>query len=248
MSDPRSHLRYPITPLPPGLRDARSIVVFGGGFDPVHRWHTAVAAAARRQAEGAAAGGQGKNGGAWVLFVPAARSPLKETGPVAGDGDRVEMLRRATRRMERCAVWTDEIDRAAGGLSTSYTIDTLRRLLRLLPKSARLRLLIGADQAVNFHRWREHREVMRLAGPLVALRPPFNSVPAFAAALRRTGAWNQAELGVWTAAVVPCRVRAVSSTRARRAAARADRESLETMVAPAVASWIVRRGLYRDRP
>ena len=32
-----------VTALPGGLGSARRVVVFGGSFDPVHRWHTAVA-------------------------------------------------------------------------------------------------------------------------------------------------------------------------------------------------------------
>lgn len=239
MSQRADQARHPITRLPRGIRGAGSIVVFGGGFDPIHRWHTAVAAAARRRAS--------SGSGAWVLFVPAARSPLKADGPVAVDGDRVEMIRRATRRMARVGVWTDEIDRADSERAPSYSIDTLRRLRDRLPRSTVLWMLIGADQAVNFHRWREHREVMRLARPLVALRPPFGSISTYARAMERTGAWTESELVEWGAAVVPCSVRAVSSTRARRAAARGDRESLNTIVVPAVASWIVQRGLYRDR-
>lgn len=238
MSHQAAEPRSPITPLPRAIRTSPSIVVFGGGFDPIHRWHTAVAAAARRRAGG--------RGGAWVLFVPAAHSPLKESGPRASDHDRVEMLRRATRRMRRTAVWTDEIDRAAAVAGPSYTVDTLRRLRRLSPRSTELWLLIGADQAVNFHRWREYREILRLARPLVVLRPPFRSAAAFRRAIERTGAWNEQELSAWTGAVVPCDVRAVSSTQARRAASRGDRATLERMVAPPVASWIIRRGLYRN--
>ena len=76
--------------------------MFGGSFDPPHLWHTKIASAARRQVFGPKG---------VVVFVPAARSPHKKHGPVASDEDRVAMLRLATRRMKRCVIWTDEIDR-----------------------------------------------------------------------------------------------------------------------------------------
>lgn len=205
----------------------------------MHRWHTAVAAAARRRA----------GRGAWVLLVPAARSPLKlrGQGPSAPDADRIEMLRRATRRSVRTAIWTDELRR--GG--TSYTIVTLRRLRRLVRPGVRIWMLIGADQAVNFHRWRKHREILRLLGDggggvLVALRPPHASVISLVRALRATGAWSDAELAEWADRVVRCGVRPISSTRVRAAAALGDGALLRRLVSPAVAAWIQRRGLYRD--
>lgn len=224
--------------LPRGVRTARAIVVFGGTFDPVHRWHIAVAGAARRRA----------GPGAWLVFVPAARSPHKPAseGPRAPDADRVEMLRRATRRMVRAAVWTEELER--GG--ASYTVDTLRRLRARCGsagRAARVYLLIGADQAAKFHLWRDYRELMKLAdgGVLVALRPPLGSAAALARALRASGAWSEAEVSGWVGRVVRCGVRGVSSTRVRTAAARGDGSLLRRLTAPAVAAWIRRRGLYR---
>jgi nicotinate-nucleotide adenylyltransferase len=222
------------------LAGARRVVVFGGSFDPVHRWHAAVAGAAKRRV-----GVAGK--GAWVVFVPAARSPHKEDGPRAGDEDRVEMLRRATGRMKRAVVWTDEMDRAAAanGEVPSYTVDTLRRLRRGLSKDAKVWLLMGADQAEKFHLWREYREVMRLASPLVVLRPPMRSADGLVRAMRSTGAWTEEELSQWGRRVVKCAVRAVSSTEVRAAAARGNGKKLRTMVSPGVAAWIEGRGLYR---
>jgi nicotinate-nucleotide adenylyltransferase len=213
-------------------RDAAGVVVFGGTFDPVHAWHTRVAAAARRAAF---------PGGAWIVFVPAARSPFKEGGPVASDEDRVAMLRLATRRMRRAAIWPDEVERARGG-EPSYMVETLERLRSVLPRVP-LRLLIGADQAAPFHRWREYRRVMELAEPLVALRPPIGTPATLRRALERAGVWSGPEVEAWMGRVLRAPVRDLSATRIRERLGRGC--STEGEVAAAVARYAARNGLYR---
>lgn len=221
-----------MTPLPVP-RDARGVVVFGGTFDPVHRWHVRIAAAVRRRVFPR---------GGWIVFVPAARSPLKDGGPVASDADRVAMLRLATRRLARAVVWTDEIDRAAGG-RPSYTVETLGRMRRVLGR-APLRLLIGADQAAQFHRWREYRRILALAEPVVVLRPPVRSKSALRRALERSGAWSAAEVEEWLGRVVPVEVRDISSSAIRAALGRGGDGRVRRAVPPAVAAYIRERGLY----
>jgi nicotinate-nucleotide adenylyltransferase len=214
-------------------RDAAGVVVFGGTFDPVHAWHTRVAAAARRAAF--------PGGKAWVVFVPAARSPFKEGGPVASDEDRVAMLRLATRRMRRVAIWPDEVERARGG-EPSYMVETLERLRCVLP-CVPMRLLIGADQAAAFHKWREYRRVMELAEPLVALRPPIGTPAKLRRALERAGVWSGPEVEAWMGRVLRAPVHDLSATRIRGRLGRG--RSTEGELAAAVARYAARNGLYR---
>ncbi|MCC6322790.1 MAG: nicotinate-nicotinamide nucleotide adenylyltransferase [Phycisphaerales bacterium] len=245
------HRTIPITPiqLPRGLR---GIVVFGGSFDPPHLWHTHIASAARRRAFGT---GSGRDGGA-IVFVPTFRSPFKSRGPSASDADRIAMLRLATRRLTGAVVWTDEIDRAAATASpeSSYTIDTLVRLRRLLRRQSpgmpiTLRLLIGSDQAASFHRWREARRVLRIAEPLVALRPPHHTRDDLRRELERTGAWSEPQIAAWLSRIVPTGIRGHSSTAVRAgmsARPRAGSSSRANIVSTPVRNYIAKNGLYRD--
>jgi nicotinate-nucleotide adenylyltransferase len=157
----------PITPLTLP-RKVRHLLVYGGSFDPPHFYHTIAPLSVV---------GRIYDGDAWVLYVPAARSPHKSRGPFASDEHRLEMLKLALDTPGPRSIWTDEIDRArwerehgrAGG--PSYMIDTLRRLKRVLPReNITLRLLIGSDQVAEFHRWKEPRKVIALAEPLVLVR------------------------------------------------------------------------------
>ena len=207
------------------------MLLFGGSFDPVHPGHVAMARAARDGLFGDAG---------HAVFVPAARSPHKGAGPIASGADRVRMLELAIEGDRRAHVWRDEIARGDAG-EPSYWVDTLRRARRVAG-DCELRFLIGADQVVAFHRWREPDAITALAEPAVVLREPLGTRAALAAALRAGG---QAEYRVerWIGRIVETPLHAVSST--------AVRVSLDGPVAPrldaSVAAYIRERGLYARR-
>lgn len=252
----------PITPLPERLVRAEPplILLCGGSFDPPHRAHTELPAIVRDQLE-LRLGCQGR---AWMVYLPAARSPLKAAGPVAPDADRVAMLRLALAGTDRACLWTDEIDRAGppAASAPSYTIETVRRLLALLGDSPpTLRLLIGQDQAAQFHRWHEAKELLRLAEPVVLVRRDAGApigpadTDSFIDALRRTGAWSEPELVRWRARTAGETVPLIdiSSTDIRRTLAapgtdEAAARSLLGGVHPDVLVYIRDRSLYRAEP
>ena len=201
----------PITPLklPRGVRH---LLVFGGSFDPPHLEHFAAPLTVKNLL-------YGDRG--YVLHVPAARSPLKIQGPNAGDEHRLAMLRLGGEGREHLfGVWTDELDRAREG-KPSYTIDTLRRLRRIVPATVELRLLIGMDQATQFHRWKAPRAIIRLAQPLVMARPPLLSAFDLASELDQAGFWTRAEVAAWCCRLAPNLAGPDSSTSVRRALASA---------------------------
>jgi nicotinate-nucleotide adenylyltransferase len=212
-------------------------MLVGGVFDPPHRAHLQLPALARSRVMGA---------GAWLVYVPAARSPLKPEQPRASDADRVAMLRLALEGVERAAVWTDEIDRAAGGAAgPSYWIETLERARRVLEQGVRLRFAIGADQAAQFHRWRRAREILQLAEPVVLLRAPNVTAGAVIESLRSAGVWSEQDLTEWALRILDGPVMDDSATEARAALARGDSVALARMLGPSTLGYIRERGLYR---
>lgn len=227
---------------------ALRVLVFGGTFDPPHRAHVELPEAARAAL----------NFGA-VLYVPAARSPHKSSGPRASDADRVDMLRAALAdRGDVASISTFEIDAARAATSTaaraaapSYTIDTLRALARAHPK-ATLRLLIGADQAAAFHRWREPKEIIALAEPVVMLRAPAEHADALLASMAPH--WPAAELERWRARIVAVPLVHADATSLRAALARrahtpgAHDSIIRDVLHPDVLRLIDERGLYGDAP
>lgn len=185
--------------------------LFGGSFDPVHHGHLILARAALEAL-----------GLEEVRFVPAGAQPFKPDGAIAPAPDRLEMLRRGVEGEPRFAVEECELRRP--GLS--YTVDTLRELTAREPGHSFI-LLLGADAAQLFPRWRESEEVIRLARVAVFARPG-HPLPE----------------GPWVHAVVPAPLMEISATDLRRRAAAG--RSLRYYVPDAVASYVAERGLYKD--
>ena len=238
-------LEAPITPLPVPAT-APLVILVGGTFDPPHRAHVVRPVEARRRLEELDVIGER----GWLVYVPAAQSPLKASPPVASDADRVEMLRLASDGVPRSSIWTDEIDRAPATAGTSYTSDTVRRARTALDaagnQGARLRLLIGSDQAAVFHLWRDPRDILRIAEPAVMPRAPFAGAASLAAELRRTGAWSASEIDEWIGRIVDVGLDDVSATGLRSALAGPTRSAALSggQIAPRVARFIGERGLY----
>lgn len=216
----------PPMPMPPP--DAAPLILFGGSFDPPHLGHAHIARHALH-----ASGPH-----AWLIYVPAARSPFKADSPAAPDDARVEMLRLMVAAEPRCSLWLDELERTPAG-QASYTVDTVRRLGEAFPGRP-LRLLIGADQAVSFHRWKEAATLLDLAPPLIACRDDAAATrEALIETLRAGHAWTPSQLERLDTGCFACPLVDASSTRIR-----ADIRHAATMLHPAVHAYALARGLY----
>ena len=121
----------------PGMR----IGLFGGSFDPPHRGHLAVSLVALR----ALALDQ-----VWWLVSP--HNPLKPHAPSGDLADRVAAARRLARH-PRIRVTAVE-----ASLGTTYTAETLRKLA---PRLSRVDLvwMMGADNLIQFNRWRDWQTI-----------------------------------------------------------------------------------------
>lgn len=236
----------PITPLKLPRR-AKHLIIFGGSFDPPHLFHAVEPRLVAARLYGPAG---------HTLYIPAAQSPLKPAGPVASDDHRLAMLKLSLRPAGPRSIWTDELDRAAWLRARhrerpSYTIDTLRRLRRSVPPGISLRLLIGADQAAEFHRWKNFRSIIRTAEPIVMPRGAIRTLAAFRRAMQKSGAWSPREIERWSERFIPTALSPAASTSLRAAIPRAPRrpgswwgKKTLGIVNPLVAWYIVEHRLY----
>ena len=131
------------------------IGLFGGSFNPPHLGHLALARTVLDL-----------NLADRVCLVPAATPPHKRISGGVDAESRLAMARLMASEDKRLNADDIELERAG----PSYTIDTLRQLIAQHP-DATYRLIIGSDLAKTFATWREYREILRLAPPLVAERP-----------------------------------------------------------------------------
>ncbi len=258
------------TPLPPCVSRAAHVILFGGSFDPVHLGHTLLARAACDHVQRAA----GQSPAILFIpaarsphksATPSASDPQRIA--------MLRLAINADRRLSFADVWTDELDRAAATPGTpSYTVDTLRRARAALdgrvrgsatpggggvghrsPEEpviggtgvpVRLHLLMGADQLRALHRWREPREILALADPLILLRDSADA-GALLAEVGAAGFWRTDETARFEAGMVSAPLVAASSTAAREALA-AGRDTAG-LLDPSVRRFIDERRLYGTR-
>ncbi len=146
--------------------------------------------------------------------------------------------------LERWSVWSCELKRAGGG-EPSYWIDTLREARARADGG--LRFLIGADQASAFHRWRDPREILALARPVVIPRGGVGSPAALVESMAPSEAWSARELDAWASWFVQTPEIDVSATAIRAALGdRARRERPIDHLDANVHAYILRHGLYLD--
>ena len=135
------------------------IGIFGGTFDPIHVGHLAIAD------DVANAFGMAK-----VLFVPNARSPLRQA-PTASPAQRFEMCELAISDNTRFAVSRVDIDRDG----PSYAIDTVK-LLRAEYPNCEFAFIAGTDVLDELQSWRDTGALLREALMIVVDRPGVDSV------------------------------------------------------------------------
>ncbi|MCD8306306.1 MAG: nicotinate-nucleotide adenylyltransferase [Prevotella sp.] len=120
------------------------IGIFGGSFNPIHKGHIAIA---RRALEQTAI--------EEVWFVVSPHNPLKKRGDLLDDELRLRMVREALRG-EKGMVCSDCEFHLP---QPSYTWRTLQQLSLTRPQDTFI-LLIGADNWLDFARWRNSREII----------------------------------------------------------------------------------------
>ena len=126
----------------------RSILLYFGSFNPIHKGHIALAE--------------------WVveqglcdelIFIVSPQNPLKEQKELAPEFSRYEMCEMActsSRYPERIKVSAVEFVLE----KPSYTINTLRYLQEQFGSEMEFSILLGADNIENFDRWREYEEIL----------------------------------------------------------------------------------------
>ncbi len=125
--------------------------LLGGSFDPPHAGHLAISRIALRRL---------RLDRLWWLVTPG--NPLKE-GPAALDARMAAC--RALARHPRIVVTDIEAQ-----IGARFTYDTLRALRRRCP-GVRFVWIMGADNLMSFHRWRQWRAIADLVPIAVIDRP-----------------------------------------------------------------------------
>jgi nicotinate-nucleotide adenylyltransferase len=163
----------PPGPVAPGMQ----VGLLGGSFNPAHEGHLHVSDVALKRL-----------GLDYVWWLVSPQNPLKPSRGMASFRERLAAAQAIARHHPRARV-SDLENRMA----TRYTIDTVTRLQRRFPQ-LHFVWLMGSDNLVTFHRWRNWQQLMRRIPIAVVMRPGTSLAPLRSkAALRFAGARCRSE-------------------------------------------------------
>jgi nicotinate-nucleotide adenylyltransferase len=174
-----------------------------------------------------------------VILIPAAVPPHKAAPAEAAPAIRLLMAELLAEEDPRLSVDGLELSRPG----PSFSIDTIRQLTDAQPEN-RYRLIIGSDMARTFASWRDFRELLRLAPPLVAERP---TTPLSGTAETLYPGMTTAEADSLAAGRFSMHPIDTSSTRVRQLLLKRapENELLRHLTRP-VLDFIRKKGLYAD--
>lgn len=135
----------------------KTIVVYGGSFDPIHIGHAALAGIVSRL--------PGVDG---VIILVSPANPLKAGERDASESDRLEMARLVAANLPNVEASDFEFSLPR----PSFTINTLEALRNANPDTD-FRLLIGADNWQLFSRWRDAERIISEFGVIIYPRPGY---------------------------------------------------------------------------
>ena len=226
-----------------------NIALFGGTFDPIHRGHLRVARTAAERFKLKE-----------VWFVPADIPPHKQKAPITSYFHRYSMVSLALAGEPDFLPSLLEAPDPEAHMERrpSYSIDTIRRVKAELRKGDRLYFLIGIDAFRDVAKWHQAKGLLKECEFIVAARPGY-SLADVASSLPKALRPSPAEMhkfrqskfegplqssGV-TLHMLPETHEDISATKIR--AAMRDGKGLKKLVPDAVAEYLQKEGLYRNK-
>jgi nicotinate-nucleotide adenylyltransferase len=212
------------------MTKARRVGILGGTFDPIHRGHLDMGAAAQAAL------------GLTRLFVIPANVPPHRPNPSASAFHRFAMVALAVAGQPE---WRAS-DLELRSESPSYTADTLRRFHERGYAPAELFFVLGADAFAEIGTWKEYPRILDAAHFAVVSRPgcPVDELPWRLPALasrmvRQLGPLSQLDASI---ILIDAATADVSATAIRQH--RLENRSIGGMVELSVQQHIEQHGLY----
>jgi len=215
--------------------------LFGGSFDPVHKGHLGLALAALDALNLSS-----------LRWIPNSTPGHREI-PMAGAAERLAMLRLALGNEQRFVIDESEL----WNVVPTYSINTLERLRGELGRGQPLVFIVGADQLMGLHRWREWERLFDYTHFAVAERPGHaidesNMAPEliaqYARRLAPLGAIAEKPCGcIVRFPVVPMNISS-KSVRESLTGGGSNPDRLREMLPAPVLDYIESKRLYRANP
>lgn len=134
------------------------IGIYGGSFNPIHNAHIGIVKYILEKLQLDR-----------IIIIPVGKASHRDDVVVNGSL-REKMCQLAFEGEEKIIVSDIEIKRS----KTSYTIDTLRKLISLYGGHNEFYEIVGEDSAYNFSKWKEYEKILELSKVVVFRREGFN--------------------------------------------------------------------------
>jgi nicotinate-nucleotide adenylyltransferase len=126
------------------------VAIYSGSFNPIHNGHIAVAEAALTEGSDEV----------WLVVSP--QNPHKREVELWPFEERLKMVELAV--FDKANIKSSDCENSLP--RPSYTINTLEFLQRTYP-AQQFRLLIGGDNLLKFHLWKDYRKIIEKFGLIV---------------------------------------------------------------------------------
>lgn len=136
----------------------QNIILFGGSFDPIHLAHVNIAMQCAQEKENAK-----------VIFIPAKRSPFKDSKTLANGYHRSNMIKIAIDGHDTFEFSDYELNRTP----PSYSIHTVE-YFKSLYKESNLFWLAGVDILEDLPKWYRIQDLFSMCTFILTARPPFD--------------------------------------------------------------------------
>lgn len=136
------------------------IAVYSGSFDPLHIGHLAIMEYLTKVKDFD-----------WVYLVISPQNPLKDASKALSAEQRYHDAIAAVRRHPDLHIWVDNIELTMD--PPNYSVKTLDALKRREPEND-FTLVIGADNLVNIHTWRDFPRLLNEYGVVVYPRTGYD--------------------------------------------------------------------------
>lgn len=188
-----------------------NIGLFSGSFNPIHKGHIALARHLLQHVP---------LDEIWLVVSP--RNPLKENKVLIDERHRLQMVNLAIEGLAGLKASDVEMDMP----KPSYTVNTLKKLSESYPEH-RFHLIIGTDNMLSFHLWKDYEYILAHYPVLVYPRDK-EDIPAIYPSMQ----------------LIHAPLYPISSTQIREMIRR--QEDISEWVAPKVIDYIQEMQLYTD--
>jgi len=127
------------------MAEKKQVGLFFGSFNPIHVGHLIIANTVLQETELDQ-----------IWFVVSPQSPFKKQASLLAQAQRLDLVRTAIDKEDKLRATDVEFSMP----KPSYTVDTLSYLSEKHGERYQFNLIMGSDNLVNFHKWKNYEQIL----------------------------------------------------------------------------------------